>query len=82
MRAPCSQCRKVSLLDSFHKIDYGDDGISLLCSKQCEDAWDSRVTLEDDSHPTCEQCKGTLTKVETPVENVLAMYEAAKEWKY
>ena len=68
MRAPCTQCRKVSLLDSFHKIDYSDDGISLLCSKECEDAWDSRVPPEEDSDPTCEQCKGTLTEVESPVE--------------
>jgi hypothetical protein len=40
MRLPCSQCQKILFLGSFYEIVYSENGISLLCSKECKEKWD------------------------------------------
>jgi hypothetical protein len=40
MRLPCSQCQEALFLGSFYEIVYSDDGIHLLCSKECKEKWD------------------------------------------
>ena len=40
MRLPCSQCQKTLFLGNFYEIVYSEDGIHLLCSKECKEKWD------------------------------------------
>ena len=40
MRSACLQCQRILFLDDFYEIVYNEDGLHLLCSKECKDKWD------------------------------------------
>jgi hypothetical protein len=68
MRLPCSQCQKILFLGSFYEIVYNENGIHMLCRKECKDKWVSDVAPVHDSGYICAQCKKVLEKLEPPVE--------------
>jgi hypothetical protein len=50
MKVPCTQCNEVFSLNDFFEAVYCDDGVVLLCSKDCKDEWTSSVEPKEGSH--------------------------------
>ena len=47
-KMPCSHCKEIIFLDKFYEITYEEDGLHLLCSKECQDKWkELRTTIEE-----------------------------------
>jgi hypothetical protein len=47
MKIPCSQCKKTLSVTDFYEIHYEEDGLHLLCSKECKNEWEGLWTIKE-----------------------------------
>jgi hypothetical protein len=48
MKMPCSQCKMTLSVSSSHEIHYEEDGLHLLCSKECKNEWEGLRTTNEE----------------------------------
>jgi hypothetical protein len=53
MKMPCSQCKKILFVSDFCEMHFEEDGLHLLCSKECKNEWEGLWTTKEEwgNHP-------------------------------